>query len=176
MLCRRLYGQICRYRGNFFRSCWDFSLLARQPERLYISGSMFLRWSMCGAARFLGIFGTPPCLSPLARARCIFFAGAATAPGAGSSIGEDSGGCGPVPNLATALLLVYVQQAARGGHPVRALVLLGVHRGVVPDEPGVPAVQAARHSAVDRLPVPVRLRVKCLYRSGCITVDNSSST
>lgn len=116
---------------------------------------------------FFNRLSCPPFLGAL---RVHSFAGA-TAAGAGGCIREDPGGCGPLSDVATALLFVYVQQATRGGHPLRTLVLLGVHRGVVPDEPGVPAVQAARHAAVDRLPVPVRLRVHA-DGGGSPTVDS----
>lgn len=84
------------------------------------------------------------------------FAGV-TITGAGCSTGEDTGRRGPVPSISPTMLSVHVAQGEPGGHSVRPPVLLGVHRGLVPDEPGVSPVPTACHAAIDRVFVPVRM-------------------
>lgn len=64
----------------------------------------------------------------------------AAAPSAGRHEREDPGGRSPVSSISPTLLPLHVKQGERCGHPMWTPVLLGVHRGVVPDEPGVPAV------------------------------------
>ena len=57
------------------------------------------------------------------------------------------------------MLFVHVAKGEPGGHSVRPPVLLGVHRGLVPDKPGVSTVPATCHGAIDRVLVPVRMRL-----------------
>ena len=62
------------------------------------------------------------------------------------------------------MLSLHVAQGEPGGHSVRPPVLLGVHCGLVPDEPGVSPVPTAYHAASDRVPVPVRMRLRAGLR------------
>ena len=57
------------------------------------------------------------------------------------------------------MLSVHVAKGEPGGHSVRPPILLGVHRGLVPDKPGVSPVPTACHAAIDRVLVPVRMKL-----------------
>lgn len=109
-------------------------------------------------------------LPHLARQTCVLAGVIVTGASRHSWEGDEPGGRRPLPGIATALLLVHVEPTAGGGHSLRAPFLLGVHCGVVPDESGVSAVQAAGLAAGDRVLVPVRVTaVPRRVIAGCST-------